>query len=114
VAELEPGDAIFIPSMWWHHVEALTPFNVLVNYWWRQSPGLHGHADECADAGPADHARTAARAARAWQEIFRHYIFEPGEDSDAHLPPHARYALAPLDEDRARALRGTLVKRINR
>jgi hypothetical protein len=24
--------------MWWHHVEALTPFNVLVNYWWRQSP----------------------------------------------------------------------------
>ena len=38
VVELEPGDAVFIPSMWWHHVESLTPFNVLVNYWWRQSP----------------------------------------------------------------------------
>ena len=38
VAELGPGDAIFIPSMWWHHVEALEPFNVLVNYWWRDTP----------------------------------------------------------------------------
>ena len=33
-AELEPGDAIYIPSMWWHSVESLEPFNLLVNYWW--------------------------------------------------------------------------------
>lgn len=33
-AELLPGDAIFIPRNWWHHVEALEKFNVLVNYWW--------------------------------------------------------------------------------
>ena len=34
VAELLPGDAIFIPRDWYHHVEALERFNVLVNYWW--------------------------------------------------------------------------------
>lgn len=34
VAELAPGDAIFIPRNWYHHVEALDWFNVLVNYWW--------------------------------------------------------------------------------
>jgi len=34
VAELKPGDAIFIPRDWYHHVEALDRFNVLVNYWW--------------------------------------------------------------------------------
>lgn len=33
-AELSPGDGIYIPRNWFHHVEALDPFNVLVNYWW--------------------------------------------------------------------------------
>ena len=33
-AELSPGDAIFIPRDWFHHVEAIERFNVLVNYWW--------------------------------------------------------------------------------
>jgi hypothetical protein len=33
-ADLEPGDAIFIPANWFHHVEALDRFNMLVNYWW--------------------------------------------------------------------------------
>ena len=37
VAELLPGDAIFIPRDWYHHVEALDRFNVLVNYWWDSS-----------------------------------------------------------------------------
>jgi hypothetical protein len=32
--ELLPGDAIFIPKDWFHHVEALDRFNMLVNYWW--------------------------------------------------------------------------------
>ena len=33
-AELSPGDAIFIPRNWFHHVEALDRLNMLVNYWW--------------------------------------------------------------------------------
>ncbi len=41
-AVLGPGDAIFIPGMWWHHVRSLAPFNVLVNYWWRRSPAWLG------------------------------------------------------------------------
>ena len=36
--DLDPGDALFIPSMWWHHVQGLDPFTVLVNYWWTSMP----------------------------------------------------------------------------
>lgn len=38
VAELEPGDAIYIPTHWWHNVEALERVNVLVNFWWKGEP----------------------------------------------------------------------------
>jgi hypothetical protein len=33
-AELGPGDALYIPVHWWHHVASLELCNVLVNYWW--------------------------------------------------------------------------------
>ena len=33
VAELEEGDAIYIPRRWWHHVRTLET-TVSVNYWW--------------------------------------------------------------------------------
>lgn len=32
VAELDPGDALYIPTLWWHHVESLAKCNMLVNY----------------------------------------------------------------------------------
>jgi hypothetical protein len=34
IADLEPDDAIYVPSLWWHHVESEGPLNLLVNYWW--------------------------------------------------------------------------------
>ncbi|TWI61888.1 Cupin-like domain-containing protein [Pseudoduganella lurida] len=114
VAEMEAGDALFIPSMWWHHVEALEPFNVLVNYWWRQSPdymdtpttALMHAIMTVRDLPPAQRA--------AWRELFRHYVFETDEDTSAHIPPAARRSLAPMDEDGTRAMRAQLLKRMNR
>ena len=40
LAEMQPGDAIFIPGMWWHHVESLDDFNLLINYWWCATPNI--------------------------------------------------------------------------
>ncbi|MET0982502.1 MAG: cupin-like domain-containing protein [Telluria sp.] len=114
VAELSPGDAIFIPSMWWHHIEALEPFNTLVNYWWRQSPPFMD-----TPTTTLMHAlltmRDLPRAQRdAWQALFRHYVFDSDGAEAAHIPPGARRVLAPFDEDSARALRAQVVKRLHR
>jgi len=114
VAELGPGDALFIPSMWWHHVEALDRFNILVNYWWRQSPDWMDTPTNALMLALLTMRELPLEQRQAWQDIFRHYIFEPDEAKLAHIPPHARHALAPLDDDRARILRAQLLKRINR
>jgi len=114
VAELEPGDAIFIPSMWWHHVEGLDRLNVLINYWWRQSPGFMG-----SPANALDHALLSLRdlpkeQREAWKEIFRYYIFDFNADEVAHIPAHHRGVLSPLDENAARKLRAALLNKLNR
>ena len=41
VADLQPGDALYIPSLWWHHVESIGVLNTMVNYWWT-APAAHG------------------------------------------------------------------------
>lgn len=113
-AELGPGDALFIPSMWWHHVAGLEPFNILINYWWRQSPAwMDTPANALAlalmtvrDLPPAQRA--------AWRELFRHYVFDSDGGEAAHIPRQARHTLAPLDEDGARMLRAQILRRLNR
>lgn len=113
-AVLEPGDAIFIPSLWWHHVRSLAPFNVLVNYWWRSSPAflssplpaLHHAMWAVRDLPP--------REKQAWATIFEYYVFGPGERAGQHLPDAARGALAPFDETQARRMRAQLLARLNR
>jgi hypothetical protein len=114
VAELGPGDAIFIPSMWWHHIESLDAFNVLVNYWWRQSPAFMDSPMNALmlavltvrDLPPAQRA--------AWENLFRHYVFAADENTAGHIPGSARRVLAPLDDEAARELRARLLQKLNR
>ncbi|WP_026144315.1 cupin-like domain-containing protein [Xanthomonas sp. SHU 199] len=113
-AELEPGDALFIPSMWWHHVRSLAPFNVLVNYWWRSAPAFLP-----SPLTALQHAMWAlrdlpAREKQAWAKLFDYYVFGPGERAGQHLPEAARGELAPFDEARARRVRAQLLARLNR
>ncbi|KRA52828.1 cupin [Pseudoxanthomonas sp. Root65] len=113
-ALLEPGDALFIPSMWWHHVRSLEPFNVLVNYWWRRSPAF------LSSPLPALHHALwtlrdlPAHEKQAWAKIFDYYVFGPGERAGEHLPEQARDLLGPIDETQARRIRAMLLARLNR
>jgi hypothetical protein len=113
-AELEPGDAIFVPSMWWHHVEGLSPFNTLVNYWWSSAPV---HIPTPMNA--LYHAMWTVRdlperEKLAWRNVFEYYVFGPSGRAGAHLPEHARGLLAPIDDDRARHIRAMLLNKLNR
>lgn len=114
IAELEPGDVLVYPAMWWHHVEALAPFNILVNYWWNAVPGhldtpmttlLHGLLSL---RGRPDHER------QAWKAMFDHYLFAPTAQAASHLPLAAQGPLGPLDAAMARRLRAMVAQRLNR
>ena len=110
--EMEPGDAIFIPSMWWHHVESLSSFNMLVNYWWCSTPAIMG--------APLDALLHAILSIREipqpqrdiWKALFDHYVFAPDETVSGHIPEPGRGCLAPLDDASARKLRADLGKKL--
>jgi len=115
LADLAPGDALFIPSLWWHHVQALDSLNVLVNYWWRAVPPQMDSPVQALllalmtvrDLPPAQR--------QAWRGLFEHYVFSADAHTAAHLPEAARGLLAsPLPPEAARALRARLLKSLNR
>lgn len=114
-AVLEPGDAVFIPSMWWHHMEGLEPFNVLVNYWWRRSPAWMDTPMNALILAIISLRELPPHERAIWKDVFDHYVFGYDEAVDAaHIPESARRLLASLDEDRVRHLRALLVQRLNR
>ncbi len=85
-ATLEPGDAIYIPSLWWHGVASLEPLNILVNYWWAGiSPNGVSPHDSLLHAMLSikdlnDQQRTA------WRAYFEHYVFGDRDNLSGHLP----------------------------
>jgi hypothetical protein len=114
VVELEAGDALYIPGMWWHHVEALGACNVLINYWWQQTPAYLG-----APINALLHALLSLRALppaqrAAWRGHFDHYVFAADDAAADHIPARSRGVLGPIDEVRARSLRALLLKQLNR
>jgi hypothetical protein len=104
VAMLEPGDALFLPRYWWHHVTSLGPFNAMVNYWWG------------GDDAPYDAFLAALLAlkelppgARAyWRAMVETHVFGDVEASAGHIPETLRGALGTLRPDERAALRRRL------
>jgi hypothetical protein len=113
VVELAPGDALFIPSMWWHHVESQSELNLLVNYWWCDSLPELG-----SPTGALLHAMLAIRdlpphQRRAWGNLFNHYVFEADDTTHSHIPEHARGCLSTFTHDSARRMRALLLNKLN-
>lgn len=113
-AILEPGDAIFIPSLWWHHVDGLAPFNILVNYWWQEAPRYFGQPQDA-----LFHAILAVRDLPVdqkdlWQDLFNHYVFENDRSVTDHVPFAENTILTKLDADKAAKIRAYLLRALNK
>ncbi len=94
--ELEAGDALYLPKLWWHQVEATAPFNGLVNYWWDPfAAGADAPYTSMLLAMIAIAERPAAER-RAWRVLFDHYVFRENGHPLAHLPPEQHGLLGPL------------------
>ncbi|SNY57174.1 Cupin-like domain-containing protein [Arsukibacterium tuosuense] len=88
-AELEPGDVLYIPALWWHQVQSTAAVNLLVNYWWNGSIGT-------TDSRPAPlngllHSLLSLRELppqqrQAWQAMFSHFLLNNNDDALAHIP----------------------------
>jgi hypothetical protein len=112
-AELGPGDAIYIPYAWWHHVESLAPFNALVNYWWNDARQAGSPFDAMLHAVLTLRDLPAAQRA-AWRHIFDHYVFTAPDEALSHLPREQRGMLGPPSPERAAAIRGILARAFSR
>jgi len=99
VAELEPGDALYIPHMWWHHVRSLDALSVLVNYWWNEAiapqPGL-APVDAMVHAALA-FADLPAEQRAAWRAMFDQVVFADDPQALAAFPPERRGLRGTLD-----------------
>ena len=94
--ELDPGDALYLPKLWWHRIEATAPFNMLVNYWW---DGFSAGPDAPYTSMLLAMIAIAGRPAReraAWSSFFDHYVFRANGHPLAHLPKSRHGILGPL------------------
>lgn len=97
---LDPGDALYIPPLWWHHVQSHCSVNMLVNYWWKNAAEYRGIPDLA-----LEHAILALRGLpeadrKAWKSLFDYYVFDAPEKALEHIPAELQGMLDP-DNERA-------------
>lgn len=115
--ELYPGDAIFIPMLWWHHVESLEKVNALMNYWWNGSA-----AKDAVSPSPIDSLNIALLAMRdltpkqrnAWRSMFDHYLFKQGVDPASYIPEHQLHVLGKLSAEYIRSIKDYFIEKLKK
>ncbi len=116
-AELAPGDALFIPMLWWHYVESLDPVNGLMNYWWNGS-----FAADATSPNFLDSMKIAILAMRdltpqqrsAWRCLFDHYLFKQGVDPASYIPAHQLHVLGDMSPEYIRAVKDYFIKKLHK
>jgi hypothetical protein len=95
-AELQSGDALYLPKLWWHKVESTAAFNVLVNYWWDAFSAGPDAPYTSLLLGMISIAERPMAERQAWKAFFDHYVFRSNGHPLAHLPTELHGLLGPL------------------
>lgn len=109
-AVLEPGDVIYIPYLWWHHVESLTPFNMLVNYWWGRNYDENETPYQCLLHSMLTIPKLPEYQRKIWRAFFDHYVFQLEGKPAEHLPEHVEDIISQLSEDRRNNIKNMLAE----
>ena len=117
VADMEPGDGLYIPTLWWHHVEALGEINTLINYWCGGSIGgdrapPYPHAAMLMSILAMNELPISAR--KAWKAMFDYYVFHENGDTAEHLPQGKRGIMSGIDEVSAERLKKWLISQLQK
>jgi len=114
VADLGPGDALYLPSLWWHHVETLDPLGMMINFWWRDAPEYMFTPLMTLMHSMLSLRELPERERMAWRKVFDHYVFQTGGDPAEHIPEHARGVLGEMTPEKIARLRHYLGKSLVR
>jgi len=113
-AELGPGDALYLPSLWWHAVSSLDEIGAMVNFWW-----LAGDPPHPTPRNALYHAVIAMKnlppaERERWRIFFNHYVFEDDGDPVAHLPERAHGILGRRTPALVAKVKAMLVQALSR
>lgn len=109
-AELHPGDALYLPKLWWHQVESTAAFNALVNYWW---DAFSSGPDAPYTSMLLSMITIAGRPLperQAWKAFFDYYVFRSNAQPTAHLPADQHGVLGPLQPDNYGRIRARIMR----
>lgn len=111
---LEPGDAIYVPGLWWHAVESLEPINVLVNYWWDGVTASDVSPNDSLLHGMLAVANLDESQRNAWRDFFEYYVFRTGKDPEAHLPDGLKDISTTPSQEQIDSVRQFLAEKLSK
>ena len=109
VADLEPGDVLFIPYMWWHHVVSGDDLNAQINYWWNPAEDM-GQPMQVLIHAMLSLRDLPAQQNAAWKAMFDHFVFHQSDPVADHLKPEVRGLQGDLAPEQRTAIRRQLGK----
>jgi hypothetical protein len=113
-AELGPGDALYIPSLWWHAVASLDELGAMINFWWRDAePPLLTPLNALYHA-VITMKNLPPKELAAWRVLFGHYIFADNGDPVEHLPERARGILGRRTPELVARVKKLLIDALSR